>query len=138
MTLWLCSSGGLSCTIMTSKTLLNISANMTNAAMCDTFLRVAQEQYTDMLPRVRIDAARAMTGWMVLFGYRALVQWSDVDDCFIGCVQNAGSDFVSFHGKTAAGVKEAFEKAVRDYMVKRTDGRRAGRAELAREPENAT
>ena len=80
-----------------------MSANMTNIGMCDTLLRVANKQYADLLPSIRMDAARAITGWMVLFGYRANIQWSDEDDCFIGCVRNGGSDFVSFHGKTAEG-----------------------------------
>lgn len=85
--------------------------------MCDTFLRIAKADYPDLLASVRGDAARAMTSWLVLYGYRPSVQWSDEDDCFIGCLRNGGSDFVSFYGKTAIGLQQAFENAVREYVV---------------------
>lgn len=96
---------------------------MRNSLMCDTFLRIAKAQYPDFLASVQVDAARAMSSWLVLYGYRPSVQWSVEDDCFIGCLRNAGNDFVSFHGRTAVELQQAFEKAVREYVIVRAGER---------------
>lgn len=109
---------------MTSRTtLIDVAAHMRNVTLCHAFLQTAKSRYPDLLANIRSDAARAMSGWLELYGYRPSIQWSDEDDCFIGCVRNAGSAFVSFHGKTPIGLQQAFEKAVRDYVVTRAEER---------------
>ncbi len=116
-------AGGIVLILKPGTTVSDMASHMSNSFMCDAFLRIAKTQYPDLLASVPSDAARAISSWLVLYGYRPSVHWSDEDDCFIGCLRNAGSDFVSFHGKTATGLQQAFEKAVREYMVTRAGER---------------
>lgn len=103
--------------------LTDMALYMRNPAMCDEFLRVAHNQYPEFLSRVRHDAARAMSSWLVLYGYRPVIQWSEDDECFIGCLRNIGARTVGFHGKTAVALQQAFEDATRDYVTGRAKHR---------------
>ncbi len=110
----------------TRSDLPDIAAYMSDVPMCEAFLRTAQRDYADFLPRIRNDIARAMTGWLALHGYRAEVRWSGMDDCFVGQLRNTGEDVVDFHGKTPIGLNRAFERAVEDYVAaRRAEGQSA-------------
>ena len=50
--------------------------HMRHVRVCDTFLKVAEGTYIDLLPRVREDLARAMSFWLTEEGYRADIEWS--------------------------------------------------------------
>lgn len=101
--------------------------------MCDAFLEAAEKSYTDLLPTVRTEVAKAMSGWLQLYGYRAQVWWNDEDLCFSGRLINVpGGACVEFRATRPTEVQEAFEKATRNFM-----GRGAARrkAEAARSQE---
>ena len=99
-----------------------MAQHMRNASMCETFIRVAQAQYADLLPRVRKDVAKAMSIWLCLGEYSAEVVWSADEDCFVGHLRNTGGDEVSFHGRTPIGLERAFEKAVSNYKAALASG----------------
>ncbi len=48
-------------------------------------------------------------------GYEPKIEYSAFDECFIGYVAGI-EDIVCFHGKTAAELRVAFEKAVDGYL----------------------
>ena len=77
-----------------SSVLEYMAMHMRNAAMCESFLRVAATQYADLLPRVREDVAKAMSVWLGNSGYSASRQvragWRGVGAGVGGCVDGSG------------------------------------------------
>lgn len=91
------------------------TVHMRHVRVCDAFLKVAEGTYIDLLPRVREDLARAMSFWMTQDGYRADVEWSFLDGCFVGRIRHLLDD-VEFRGATPSDVQEAFKAAVKAYL----------------------
>jgi predicted HicB family RNase H-like nuclease len=52
---------------------------------------------------------------MTYKGFLARIEYSDEDRCFIGRIAGI-RDVVGFHSDTVAGLREAFEEAVDDYL----------------------
>lgn len=94
----------------------DIAEHLKNDRMCEAFLSVAESRYPDFLAKVRIRIARAMSGWMILDGFRAEVRWSDEDGCFVGRLRGVREEVVSFRGDTPSEMQKAFAKAVEDFI----------------------
>ena len=107
---------GQEASLPVSPAVWDMSVHMRHARVCDTFLKVAEETYTDFLPRIREDLARAMSTWLMKDGYRAEVEWSDVDACFVGQIRHI-PDGGEFRGATPSELKQAFEDAVAVYRA---------------------
>lgn len=56
-----------------------------------------------------------MSGTMNYKGYAARIDYDDEDAVFIGRIAGI-RDGVGFHADTVAGLREAFEEAVEDYL----------------------
>lgn len=52
---------------------------------------------------------------MTYKGYAARIEYSDVDNCFIGHIAGI-NDVVGFHGESVAELRAAFREAVDDYL----------------------
>lgn len=52
---------------------------------------------------------------MIYKDYVARLEYSDVDDCFVGHIAGI-NDVVGFHGDSVAELHAAFEEAVDDYL----------------------
>jgi predicted HicB family RNase H-like nuclease len=48
-------------------------------------------------------------------GYKARIEYSDEDDCFVGHIAEI-NDVVGFHGDSVSELHSAFEEAVDDYL----------------------
>jgi hypothetical protein len=92
----------------------NMAIHFKDHGMCEAFLQVAQDQYPDLLLKVRESIALAMSGWLVEDGVGADVRWSGPDKCFAGRLKGVDED-INFHGETPAEVQKAFTEAVRTY-----------------------
>ena len=89
--------------------------HMRHVRVCDTFLKVAEGTYIDLLPRVREDLARAMSFWLTEEGYRADIEWSYDDACFVGRIRHI-VEVVEFTGATPSELQLAFKTAVKSYI----------------------
>ena len=89
--------------------------HMRHVRVCDTFLKVAEGTYIDLLPRVREDLARAMSFWLTEEGYRADIEWSYDDACFVGRIRHI-VEVVEFTGATPSELQQAFKNAVKSYI----------------------
>jgi hypothetical protein len=94
----------------------DIARHLKDSRICDTFLSVAEDRYPDLILRVRSEIARAMSGWLVMDGYRAEVRWSSKLDCFVGRVNPLAEDAAYFQGETPAEVQAAFTFAVQEML----------------------
>lgn len=56
-----------------------------------------------------------MSSNMTYKGYAAKIEYSDDDLCFVGHVAGI-RDVIGFHADNVAGLREAFEEAVDDYI----------------------
>jgi predicted HicB family RNase H-like nuclease len=52
---------------------------------------------------------------MTYKGYAARVEYSEVDECFIGHIAGI-RDIIGFHGESVAELRSAFVDAVNDYL----------------------
>ena len=95
----------------------DMTALMRHTRVCDTLLKVAEENYVDLLPRVREDLARAMSVWFIQDGYRAEIEWSDIELCFVGRIRLLVKD-IEFKGVTPSELQRSFKDAVHRHVGK--------------------
>ena len=95
----------------------DMTAYMRHVRVCDTFLKVAEETYSDLLPRVRDDLARAMSFWLMQDGYRADIEWRHDAACFVGRIKLI-AEHVVFSGATPSDLQQAFKNAVKTYTAR--------------------
>lgn len=63
-----------------------------------------------------MDGSRPfLTKIMMYKGYVVRIEFSDIDDCFVGHIAGIDDD-VGFHGDSVNEIKAAFVEAVDDYI----------------------
>jgi predicted HicB family RNase H-like nuclease len=117
-------------TLRTDQVPWDLTEHLKDDRMCDAFLSIAESRYPDLLATVRNHIARAMSGWMMLDGYRAEVRWSDEDGCFVGRLRGIREEVVHFCGDSPSEMQEAFAKAVHEFVSGATSQRASESTEV--------